>query len=659
LLQHFIKKIFSLKTLKYVLITISAFLLLAIVGYFSLRNFVLKKALQKVQTGIENRTNLTFTANNARFTGTSTVEISGISLVPTEKDTLFTTDTVRVTIKLLPALFGRIRLANLQVANTTVYLRKDSLQTNYRGLLKPSPKKEKKENTGEDLSQRAFNQIKSLLRYLPDNVQVTNAKLTIKYNDSLQHITLNRLNFESGKFVADIEPQAGFGATNWTADGFFDKNKIKGEVNLYSPTGVNLYPAILFKSGIEFKKLHLQINQLDYKSKALVFEGSGEVDSLRLYNSKLATDTVVFGKTGGTLAMQINRSFITVEPTSVLKVNNILLSTFMQYPLGKDKQYALRLKMPSTPAQTFFNSLPQGMFNTFAGIQVKGNLSYLLDCSMDGNMPDSLKFESELKKDGFEIVKYGAENFARINGPFMHTVYENGAPFRSFIVGEENPNYTPSDQLSIHFKNAILTNEDPSFFYHHGFIPQSFRDAIVEVYKAGFKFVRGGSTISMQLVKNVYLERKKTIARKAEEALIVWLIENNHISSKERMFEVYTNIIELAPGIYGIGEGSAFYFNKRPADLTMAEAIYLSNIVPRPKGFKYGFEKDGTLKHWLIEKTNLVVRRMVQREWIPANDTLNFNPQVQLKGPAKNFIIPADSVLFDPNDTLDMGADVF
>jgi hypothetical protein len=651
-LQHIIKKIFSPKTLKYVLITISAFLLLAVVGYFSLRNLVLKKALLKVQTGIENRTHLNLAIGNAHFVGTSTVELSSISIVPTGKDTIFTTDTVRVTIKLLPALFGRVRLANLQVANTAVYLRKDSLQTNYRGLLKPSPKKEKKENADEDLSQRSFNQIKSLLRYLPDNVQVTNAKLTIKYNDSLQYITLNSLNFESGKFVADIAPQTGFGATNWTADGFFDKYKIKGEVNVYSPSGVNLYPAILVKSGIEFKRLTLQINQLDYKNKALVFEGTGEADSLRLYNAKLAADTVVFGKTGGKLSLHVNRSFITVDSTSVFTVNNIQLSSYMQFPLGKEKLYALSLKMPSTPAQTFFNSLPQGMFNTFAGIQVKGNLSYRLDCSMDGNMPDSLQFESELKKEGFEIVKYGRENFARINGPFMHTVYENGAPFRSFIVGDENPYYTPVEQMSIHFKNAILTNEDPSFFHHHGFIPQSFRDAIVEVYKAGFKFVRGGSTISMQLVKNVYLERKKTIARKAEEALIVWLIENNHISSKERMFEVYTNIIELAPGVYGIGEGSAFYFNKRPADLTMAEAIYLSNIVPRPKAFKYGFEKDGTLKNWLIEKTNLVVRRMVQREWIPAGDTLNFNPQVQLKGPAKNFIIPADSLFINPNDTL-------
>ncbi|HYG14568.1 MAG TPA: biosynthetic peptidoglycan transglycosylase, partial [Bacteroidia bacterium] len=373
---------------------------------------------------------------------------------------------------------------------------------------------------------------------------------------------------------------------------------------------------------------------------------------LKVYNTRISADTVLLGKTSGTIKSGITRNYITVDSSSVFKINDITFSAFAQYPVGNEKLYELKVNMPETPAQTFFSSLPAGMFNTFAGIQVKGNLSYSLNCRLDGSMPDSVEFTSELKKEKFEIIKYGKENFARINGPFLHTVYENGNPLRSFVVGPENPAFTPLENISVHFKNAVLINEDPSFFYHHGFIPQSFREAIAEVYKAGFKFVRGGSTISMQLVKNAYLERKKTIARKAEEALIVWLIESNRLSSKERMFEVYLNIIEMAPGVYGIGEGSQFYFNKRPADLSLAEGIYLSNIIPRPKAFKYGFEKNGTLKPWLQEKTNLVIRRMVQREWLPAGDTLGFSPLVQVKGPAKNYIVPGDSILVSPVDTV-------
>lgn len=94
---------------------------------------------------------------------------------------------------------------------------------------------------------------------------------------------------------------------------------------------------------------------------------------------------------------------------------------------------------------------------------------------------------------------------------------------------------------------AVLQSEDGGFFYHQGFLPDAIREAMVYDLKER-RFARGGSTISMQLVKNVFLNRRKNIARKLEEALIVWLIEQNRLTSKERMFEVYLNIAEWGYG---------------------------------------------------------------------------------------------------------------
>ena len=113
------------------------------------------------------------------------------------------------------------------------------------------------------------------------------------------------------------------------------------------------------------------------------------------------------------------------------------------------------------------------------------------------------------------------------------------------------------------------------------------------------RFARGGSTISMQLVKNVFLTRNKTLARKIEEAIIVWLIENENLVSKQRMYEVYLNIIEWGPGIYGINQASHFYFNKRPPDLNLQESVYLASIVPHPKWYKYTFESNGVMRPFL------------------------------------------------------------
>jgi len=110
----------------------------------------------------------------------------------------------------------------------------------------------------------------------------------------------------------------------------------------------------------------------------------------------------------------------------------------------------------------------------------------------------------------------------------------------------------------------------------------------------------------MQLVKNAFLSRDKTIARKAEEILIVWLIQNDQIMTKDRMLEVYFNIIEWGNDVYGIGEASRYYFNKSPAELTIGEAIYLASIVPHPKTGLYSFQPDGTLRPYLVGYFNLI-----------------------------------------------------
>jgi membrane peptidoglycan carboxypeptidase len=103
----------------------------------------------------------------------------------------------------------------------------------------------------------------------------------------------------------------------------------------------------------------------------------------------------------------------------------------------------------------------------------------------------------------------------------------------------------------------------------------------------------------MQLVKNAFLSRQKTLTRKVEETLIVWMIENKHIISKSRMLEVYFNIIEWGNGVYGIGEAARYYFGKSPAELTLGESIYLASIVPKPKAGLYAFQPDGSLKDYL------------------------------------------------------------
>jgi membrane peptidoglycan carboxypeptidase len=177
--------------------------------------------------------------------------------------------------------------------------------------------------------------------------------------------------------------------------------------------------------------------------------------------------------------------------------------------------------------------------------------------------------------------------------------------------------------------------------------------AIADNVKKG-KFARGGSTISMQLVKNVFLSRKKTIARKIEEAIIVWMIEHKRLTSKERMYEVYLNIIEWGPGIYGIAEASQFYFSKKPADLTIEESIFLASIIPRPKGFKWSFDENGNLKSYLESYFRRMAELMTRREVITEEQKAAVVANVKLTGPAKNFVITSDSTDMDDSEDEDL-----
>src|SRR5690606_29801342 len=163
------------------------------------------------------------------------------------------------------------------------------------------------------------------------------------------------------------------------------------------------------------------------------------------------------------------------------------------------------------------NAFPTGLFESLEGIKVKGKLKYSLDFHLDTKKPDKVVFTSSLNADkDFKILSFGKTNFQKINNVFIYTPYEKGKPVRDIVVGPGNPNYVSINDISTNIKNALLTSEDPSFYSHNGFVEESIRQSIATNFKAK-SFKRGGSTISMQLVKNVYLSRQKTIARKIEE----------------------------------------------------------------------------------------------------------------------------------------------
>jgi len=183
---------------------------------------------------------------------------------------------------------------------------------------------------------------------------------------------------------------------------------------------------------------------------------------------------------------------------------------------------------------------------------------------------------------------------------------------RLVVLHEKNPdaklrhNWIPYDKISLNLKRALVAAEDANFMEHEGFDWDAIQRAYERNMKKG-KVVAGGSTISQQLAKNLFLSSKRSSWRKLEEAIITVMLET--VLSKQRIFEIYLNIIEWGNGVFGAEAASRYYFDKSAANLDAWEAARLASMVPNPR---YYDRNRSTA--FLDKKTNLILSRMPSAE---------------------------------------------
>jgi monofunctional biosynthetic peptidoglycan transglycosylase len=158
--------------------------------------------------------------------------------------------------------------------------------------------------------------------------------------------------------------------------------------------------------------------------------------------------------------------------------------------------------------------------------------------------------------------------------------------------------WVPLEKISINLQRAVLAGEDTNFVYHHGFdyqaiqraFEQAQREAAKEAKKEGEdddwlptlpEFKRGGSTVSQQLAKNLYLSSQRSFVRKGQEAVVTVMLERT--LTKKRILEIYLNVIEWGDGVYGAEAAAQHYFHKSASALSFNEAAFLSAMIPNPR----------------------------------------------------------------------------
>lgn len=640
--------------LKKLIFLILLILFLILTAGFLVRNKVLNHLINNRIVSLEKRIGVSITYTLARFSGLSTINIMEMVVHPPKGEELLAIDRIRVKFSPLALLTLRLKTEHAEILNPKLTLWREGSESNYLFLLES--RKTDSTITMTDTTRVNYKAsvdliFRQIFRHIPKSIRINNLKA--EANIDRHHVAL-----VMDELLADERGFTSYAIVN--EDSIENRWKVKlkiqpgiqslGMVLSQSDTSAVRIPYIQYRWGLllAFDSLSLNLHYEDFNKEVSQISGTISTRNQVLNHVRISPEDVFLESGTADFRFNLGNSWVEIDSSTHITYNRQPLHIYARYDKLPEERVRLHLQEPDFDAATFFESLPRGLFDNLAGIKVKGRLSFLLDFDLQTTQPDSLKFISWLKPEGFSILHFGNTDFRKINSDFLYTAYEKDQAVKNFMVGPENPDFRRLDQISAYLKYAIMTSEDGAFFYHRGFLPDAIRESIVTNIKQK-RFARGGSTISMQLVKNVFLTRNKTITRKVEEMLITWLIESQRISSKERMLEVYLNVIETGPMTYGVNQAAQFYFNKDVSRLSLAESIFIASIVPRPKAFKYSFDSNGNLREHLTGYYELVSSKMLKKEWITQHEYDELRPRVELKGPAIKMLTPAD-ITPDPEE---------
>jgi hypothetical protein len=313
-------------------------------------------------------------------------------------------------------------------------------------------------------------------------------------------------------------------------------------------------------------------------------------------------------------------------------------------------RFRLALEMEHLSADAVQQSLPRAVLGPLRDLAVNGSWDWRASADVDVSQPDSTRFSADVIPHGLTLDAKGSRlRLSDLAKPFVAAIHipPDRIVFRD--LSDSNENFRPLARISPLLRDAVLTNEDGGFYQHRGFNPGAIQGAMADNLRAG-AFRRGAGTITMQLARNLYLGHRRTLSRKGQEVVMAWVLEHLTGLSKDRLLEIYLNIIEWGPDVHGANEAARYYFAKDASELTLDEALFLTVVIPSPARWRTRVDAHGALRPWARSQMAFIARKMADRAWlapeqVPADTALH----VTLRGRAADLLSPraaaaADSV---------------
>lgn len=322
----------------------------------------------------------------------------------------------------------------------------------------------------------------------------------------------------------------------------------------------------------------------------------------------------------------------------------------------------LAVRLGPEPLGRIRDAVPDALLGDLAAIELEGALAWELDVSVPLHRIGEMSWRSRVDLDGFRVerIPLAVSPFG-LNDSFVHVIRDRSVGYERTVripatvsppvswtvehgehavrfvrawraedariaagVAEDPPRVVPASAgadarngaraaadpapdpayryvrltgMSPWVVRAVLTTEDGDFFFHEGVNFYTLPRALERNVRAG-EIQFGASTLSMQLVKMLFLDQQRLVSRKLQEVFLVYLMEHRVPVSKERILELYLNLAEFGPGIFGVADAARAYFDKDPADLTAGEATWLASVLPSPKRYHASYRESGISPGW-------------------------------------------------------------
>ena len=403
------------------------------------------------------------------------------------------------------------------------------------------------------------------------------------------------------------------GAVGWNLRVWPDALRAEGTVDLKAlPLSVlaPLLPSVPWHEP-EAARVDASLRLAAESAERIVLAGEVSVQDAALSSPRLAPVPVrdIDFTVGG------NGYFVPAQRLLVIEKSEASLGTARAALTGSvmwgqpDYAIDLAIKMPMTRCNEAVLSIPNDLLGDLALATWQGSIGGELKIKVDSKDFAATVLDIDISDRCDFVTVPAMADLRRFEQAFVHQVLEPDGTLFEMETGPGTPAWTYLTDISPFFIHAVLAHEDIGFYGHKGFSPLHIKNALARNLEAR-RYVVGASTITMQLVKNVFLHREKTLGRKIQEVLLTWWIER--VMDKSDILELYLNVIEYGPGVYGIRDAARHYFGRMPAQLSPAEGAYLATILPSPKRYGAQYEK-GEPSASTLERMRKLILRMKEK----------------------------------------------